>query len=679
MPFKIANIANLVRNNLRNKMILGISLILCSVMGFFTYYQTIRQIKFHTVEQESRALKISNIVMRSIEYPMLDGEMEYVQKILEDLNEAEELHRIILCDWDGIIKHAGDAGLIGSSINSEITKRSLRSNSLVNGFEYYGKEKVISHAMPIRNEKACNKCHGTERSMLGVLSVGISWSPTEKRIIEFRNREIAGTLIFMGAVGFFLTLWFSHYITRPISKLTSLADLASHGRSTIQVGRTIKCWEESNCKKTECPAYGVKDIPCWFVQDTLCWSEPSGKFPEKVKDCAKCEIYRKHSGDEIIHLTDSFKHMLYRLNQSEMELIASERKYRNLFNADPNPIFIADGRTFAILDVNERAQSSYGYSREEFLKKSFFDLSNKACKDMVDDFASIKEGQTLFYSKRHHRRKDNGFFYVNIHVCSAEYMKQNTLIITTSDVTESVEKETQLIQAIKMSALGTMASGIAHELNQPLNVIRIGTDFFIKMIDRNEDIKKETFRTMAEEMSKYVDRASAIINHMRDFARVSDATCAEVNINKPIEDVFQVLNHQLILHQIHIELDFAENLPPILADHNRLEQVFINLITNARDALDARGKTWKKILKVRTFAENKHVVAIVSDNGKGIPADVIDNIFEPFLTTKEIGAGTGLGLSISYEIVKDYDGEIFVESKEDVGTSFKVSFPAISE
>jgi C4-dicarboxylate-specific signal transduction histidine kinase len=184
---------------------------------------------------------------------------------------------------------------------------------------------------------------------------------------------------------------------------------------------------------------------------------------------------------------------------------------------------------------------------------------------------------------------------------------------------------------------------------------------------------------MAEEMSRYVDRASEIINHMRDFARVSDGTGAEININKPIADVFRVLNQQLTLHQIHIELDLAENLPPILADHNRLEQVFINLITNARDALEAREKTWKKILKVRTFAEDKHVVAIVSDNGKGIPADIIDKIFEPFLTTKKIGAGTGLGLSISYEIVKDYGGEITVESKEDVGTSFKMTFPAISK
>ncbi len=679
MPFKITFISNFVRNNLRNKMILGFSLILCSVMGFFTYYQTIRQIKFYTAEQESRALKVSNIVMRSIEYPMLDGEMEYVQKILEDLNEAEELHRIILCDRNGIIKHAGNADLIGSSINSEITKRSLRSKSLVNGFEYYGKEKVISYAMPIRNEKACNKCHGTERNMLGVLSVGISWSPTEKRIIALRNREIVVTLILIGAVGFFLTLWFSYYITRPISRLTSMADLASHGKSTIQFGKTIKCWEEADCNKTECPAYGGADMPCWFVQNTLCRSKPSEKFPEKLEECIKCEIYKKYSGDEIKRLADSFKHMLYSLNQFEMELIISERKYRDLFNADPNPIFIVDGRTFGILDVNETAQTYYGYSREEFLQKSFFDLSNRACKDMIDDFASIKKGQTLLYFKRQHCRKDNGFFYVNIHVRPAEYMKQHALIITTSDVTESVEKEAQLIQASKMSALGTMASGIAHELNQPLNVIKVGSEFFIKMIDRGESIDKETSRTMAEEMSRYVDRASEIINHMKDFARVSDGTGAEININKPITDVFQVLNQQLILHQIDIELDLAKNLPPILADHNRLEQVFINLITNARDALEARGKTWKKILKVRTFAEGKHVVAIVSDNGKGIPADIIDKIFEPFLTTKEIGAGTGLGLSISYEIVKDYGGEITVESKEGVGTSFKVTFSAISE
>jgi C4-dicarboxylate-specific signal transduction histidine kinase len=228
-----------------------------------------------------------------------------------------------------------------------------------------------------------------------------------------------------------------------------------------------------------------------------------------------------------------------------------------------------------------------------------------------------------------------------------------------------------------MSTLGIMASGIAHELNQPLNVIKVGSDFFLKMTDRNKEIDKETLRTMAEEMSRYVDRASAIISHLKEFARASDVKGSELNINQPVRDVFKILGRQLTLHEISVELDLADHLPCIFADHNRLEQVFVNLVTNARDALEERGVYWKKMLRVRTFLEDKRVVAIVSDNGKGIREDIMDMIFEPFFTTKEADVGTGLGLSITYGIVKDYEGEITVESKYNEGTSCKVSFPAI--
>lgn len=444
----------------------------------------------------------------------------------------------------------------------------------------------------------------------------------------------------------------------------------------LHFARTIKCWEELDCNKTDCPAYGISDMACWFVPDTLCKSQPSGNFPEKLADCRECIVYKKHSGNEIERLTDSLKHMLLRLNQSETELRSSEKKYRHLFNAYPNPIFIVDRKTFMILDVNKTARDWYGYSMEEFLQKSFFDLSDKIDEDIAAGFRSIKDGQHLFYLKRQHHKKTEGVFYVNIYVCPAKHMEQDALIITTADVTESVEKEAQLIQASKMSALGTMASGIAHELNQPLNVIKVGSDFFIKMIDR-EKIDPQSFRTMAEEMSRYVDKAAGIINHMREFARASDVKGAEININNPISDVFQVLGQQLTLRQIHVEMDLAEDLPLILADHNRLEQVFINLVTNARDVLQERGRTWKKTLKVKTFLEDKQVKAIISDNGMGIPEETIEKIFEPFFTTKEVGSGTGLGLSISYGIVKDYGGEITVKSKVDEGTSFEVSFPAI--
>lgn len=444
----------------------------------------------------------------------------------------------------------------------------------------------------------------------------------------------------------------------------------------LHFARTIKCWEELDCNKSDCPAYGISDMACWFVPDTLCKSQPSGNFPEKLADCRECIVYKKHSGNEIERLTDSLKHMLFRLNQSETELRSSEKKYRHLFNADPNPIFIVDKKTFAIMDANKTAQDWYGYSMEEFLQKSFFDLSDEIDEDIATGFRSIKDGQHLCYLKRQLHKKTEGIFYVNIYVCPAKYMEQDALIITTADVTERVEKEAQLIQASKMSALGAMASGIAHELNQPLNVIKVGSDFFIKMIDR-EKIDPQSFRTMAEEISRYVDKAAGIINHMREFARASDVKGAEININNPISDVFKVLGQQLTLRQVHVKLDLAEGLPLILADHNRLEQVFINLITNARDSLTERGRTWKKILKVKTFVENKKVKAIISDNGAGIPEENIEKIFEPFFTTKEIGSGTGLGLSISYGIVNDYGGEITVKSKVDEGTSFEVSFPAI--
>jgi PAS domain S-box-containing protein len=684
MRLRISIIANFIRGNLRNKMILGISFILFVIMGSFTYYEMTKRVKADTGVQENRALEISDIVMRSIEYPMLDGEMEYVQRILEDLNEIEDLYRIKLCDLEGMVKYAGPAELVGRSIASKITKKALETKVLAKGFEYHGDEKILSHAMPIKNEEACYKCHGSEDNLLGVLSVGISWSPIEKRIVELRNHEVAVTLSAIGVVGFFLTLWLSRYISRPISELTHLADTVSHGKSAPAFGETFKCWQELQCEKKDCPAYGMADIPCWYVPDTLCSGEPSGKFPGKIEDCKACKVYDKYSGDEIDHLSASFKHMLYRLNQFETELRNSERKYRRLFNADPNPIFIVDSKRFTVLDVNNTAEKHYGYSREELLQKTFFDLTDRVYEDIATSFASIKDEQRLFFFKRQHRKKGGDTFFVNIHVCPAEYMDRKALIITTTDITEAVEKEAQLIQASKMSTLGTMASGIAHELNQPLNVIKVGSDFFLKMINKGKDIDLKTFHTMAKEISSHVDRASSIINHLREFARASDVSRTEVNINVPIKDVFKVLGQQLTLHEVYVDFDLADDLPPILADHNRLEQVFVNLVSNALDALDERGreereKDWKKTLTIKTFIEDKRVVAMVSDNGTGMSEDILGKMFEPFFTTKEVGKGTGLGVSISYGIVKDYGGEIVVESEEGEGTSFIVSFPAVSK
>jgi len=362
----------------------------------------------------------------------------------------------------------------------------------------------------------------------------------------------------------------------------------------------------------------------------------------------------------------------------------SEEKYRTLFDNDPNPTFIIDSETYEILDVNDRVLDCYGYSKDELLGMSFLEIGDKDDAKIAADLGKLARDRSILFSKKRHYKKGQKPFFVNVSACYANYVGTNVLIVSTTDITENIEKETQLIQAGKMTTLGVMAAGMAHEINQPLNVIQICADFFLKMLKKGEPIKDDDLKIMANDIVANVERAAGVIKHVRDFARQSEVVRSKVNINDPIRDVFKVLGNQLKVHQIQLELDLAPDLPHIMAEHNRLEQVFINLVTNAIDAMDEKAglpdfKDSEKRLRITSFAENGIVVVTVSDTGVGIPEEVKDQIFEPFFTTKNIGKGTGLGVSISYGIVKDYDGTIEIESQVGKGATFKLSFPVLSQ
>ncbi|MGB7919861.1 MAG: ATP-binding protein, partial [Desulfobacterales bacterium] len=363
------------------------------------------------------------------------------------------------------------------------------------------------------------------------------------------------------------------------------------------------------------------------------------------------------------------------------QCIKSEEKYRTLFNSDPHPIFILTTQTHRIRDINQRALDSYRYSRAEMLGLHFLELGDSD-EELAQALQNLPLDKSLLFAKRKHYRKGRRPFFVNVNISRAKYGESEVVIASTTDITESVEKETQLIQASKMTTLGQMAAGIAHEINQPLNVIQVCADFFLKMIDRGQPIGEDDLQSMAADIGKNVQRAAAIIQHMRDFARQSSAVRNKIDINDPIRDVFKVLGHQLRVHGVELILDLDPNIPTIIADHNRLEQVFINLVTNAVDAMDeklARPEfaNSEKLLKIKSFAENGVVSVTVSDSGIGMSTEVMAKLFEPFFTTKDVGKGTGLGVSISYGIVKDYDGTINIESKLGEGTTFKLTFPAV--
>ncbi|OQY50483.1 MAG: PAS domain-containing sensor histidine kinase, partial [Desulfobacteraceae bacterium 4572_89] len=309
----------------------------------------------------------------------------------------------------------------------------------------------------------------------------------------------------------------------------------------------------------------------------------------------------------------------------------SEKKYRSLFNNNPNPIFIIDCQTLEILDINHRVENNYGYSKEDLLGRPFLDVCDHDDDTVKEGMMGLHSGESILFTKRKHRKKSNESFFVNMTVVNTTYSNRDVFIASTTDITESVEKETQLIQAGKLATLGTMAAGMAHEINQPLNVIQICSDLILKMIKKGVKISDEELGSMARDIIDNVARAAGVIKHVRDFARQSERALKKLNINDPINDVFKVLGHQLTMHSIEVVLELNEDLPQIRAEHNRLEQVFINLVTNAIDAMDEKAEkvegSVEKILTIKSFTREDEVIVIVSDTGVGMNDNIKRKIF----------------------------------------------------
>ncbi len=279
-----------------------------------------------------------------------------------------------------------------------------------------------------------------------------------------------------------------------------------------------------------------------------------------------------------------------------------------------------------------------------------------------------------------HQRKGDKPFFVNQHACHTTYKGKPAIIIAATDITEMMEKDAQLIQASKMKSLGEMSAGIAHEINQPLNAIKMGSEFLAMMVEKDREIPKDQLHEVVSEISTQVDRAAEIIDTLRAFGRKADLVKEKVDINRPVNGVHSIVRKQFELDDIIIELNLTPGLSPVLAHNNRLQQVLFNLVANARDAIneknDLRPVREGGLIVIRSYESNGRVVLEVRDNGAGIPEAVRDKIFEPFFSTKETSHDMGLGLAITYGIVKDYGGDIQVQSREGEGTVFILSFPS---
>ncbi len=237
------------------------------------------------------------------------------------------------------------------------------------------------------------------------------------------------------------------------------------------------------------------------------------------------------------------------------------------------------------------------------------------------------------------------------------------------------EKQEQLVQVGKLATLGELTTGIAHELNNPLNNIGLFVGNAIDEIERDGP-NGSTLLKGLEQASAQVLKATEIISHLRAFGRAAPTEFDRVDVDDVLERALELMQEQLRLRQIAVELDLEP--APLVVDGNsiQLEQVFINLLTNARDALvDADPK----VITVSSRRIADRVVLVFEDTGPGVPEGLEGRVFDPFFTTKDVGAGTGLGLSIAYGIIRDHGGTISLASSPGQGASFRVELPLAVE
>ena len=229
--------------------------------------------------------------------------------------------------------------------------------------------------------------------------------------------------------------------------------------------------------------------------------------------------------------------------------------------------------------------------------------------------------------------------------------------------------QAQLIQAGKMAAMGEFGAGVAHELNQPLAGIKGYTQLLLGMVDDDSPLKPRLVQ-----IDKQASRMKEITQTMWNLARQSNFEYSFIDVRQPIRDSLILISEQFRQHQVEILTEMEENLPRVYGDANQLHQVFLNFLTNAKDAFDESETGFVRI-SVSPIADRRYVEVLAMDNGNGIPPGIISEIFNPFFTTKPPGKGTGLGLSINFSIIEQHHGFINVYSEESVGTVFSVTLP----
>lgn len=364
-------------------------------------------------------------------------------------------------------------------------------------------------------------------------------------------------------------------------------------------------------------------------------------------------------------------HLEEKVAERTQELSASEKKFRNFFNNSKDMVFFSNAISH-LLTMNSSGYKMLGYPVDNAPALNLVDVFTN--EDEMETYHNVLHSQGFIEDLEVEFAKSDGTSFPVLLSATAVFDDKNNFSGCegiAKDLTRVKTMMEQLVASEKMASVGQMAAGVAHEINTPMGVI-LGY----------AQLMKDDFTPESEEgqnlaiIERQAKACRKIVADLLKFSRQSESARKDLSVNEVLMDVLAVTQHSLGMDHITIHEDLAQELPTIVGDTERLRQVFINLVNNARHAMESQGGGELTII-TRYHPDTRQVVATVQDSGHGIPEKIRKRIFDPFFTTKPVGKGTGLGLSVSYGIIQDHGGQIEVESPVQgiKGTAFHVKFP----
>ena len=530
-----------------------------------------------------------------------------------------------------------------------------------------------------------------ENNQLGTIRIGLSQNKIQSVVhgLILTFSLLSGLTL---CVAMFISTFFSRRMTYRIGLLQQHAEAIVKGNLDLQSypGPVSKCWEIKKCDKQNCAAWGNARYRCWCLSGTLCPECAGLNFPEKIPVCRKCIVFKNRAGDEIQNLMETFDIMaltmrshIEDLQKAEKDMAHQQKLLRTILNVSPDHIaltgpdhrYIALNTAFAHF-IGKPEQAIIGSTDFELFPKEIATARIKQAEDILETGKMLNTEQLL---PEHDGTGCRQFHSIRLPMRD-ENQRITGVLSTARDTTILKSYQDQLIQSQKMQSLGKLAGGIAHEINTPLGII-LG---YAQLIQ--EDVPLEgTIHKDLDIVIKQAHFCKKIVADMLGFSRQSHSEKIIMCFNNSIMEVIHLVRHTFKLERIEIITDLDDRFPIIQGDPEKLKQVWMNLLSNAMDALEYGG-----VIKVKTLLDVQHmtITAWIADSGSGISPQKINSIFDPFFSTKPTGKGTGLGLSVSFGIIKDHNGTIEVTSPlpadflgEDIpekrgpGSVFKVTLP----